>query len=74
MNAIDRLTSIELLRLANLTMNKNTIQENIKRLIKMEMDIDVEFKNAWTEIMKSHNLDVSMAEMYKIQPNGEITI
>jgi uncharacterized membrane-anchored protein len=69
---VDKLNIPEMKMLIDTVTKKNTIQENIKRLIQMEMQLDIEQRQIFTEIMKDHNLDVSMG--YQFQPNGEITL
>jgi hypothetical protein len=69
---IDKLTASELDTMHDILLKKNTIQANIKRLIEMEMEIDIQLNHTLIEIMRIHSLDASAG--YQLQPNGEITL
>ena len=69
---IDKLSIPEMKLVIDIVTKKNTIQENINRLIQMEMQLNIEYREIFTEIMKDHNLDMNIG--YQFQPNGEITL
>jgi hypothetical protein len=69
---IDKLNIPEMKLLIDITIKKNTIKENIKRLVEMEMQLDIEQRETITEIMKDHNLDPCTG--YQFQSNGEIIL
>jgi hypothetical protein len=69
---IDKLSELEMKLLIDITIKKNTIKENIRQLVEMEMQLDIEQRETIAEIMKNHGLDMTTG--YQFLLNGEITL
>lgn len=68
---IDKLTAKELNVLYEITLKKITVQNNIKRLVETEMELDIQYAETLKLIAKNHEVDF-MSGLYTLTPIGEI--
>lgn len=67
---VDKLSIPERKLLIDVVIKKKTIQEKIKMLIEMEMQLNIDNQQIIDEIIECHNLDINLG--YQINKEGEL--